>query len=943
MWDLGGKWLIHRGIHNKLMKYVPRLFLLFVVLMAATAVHAQSLCTVSGVVYAPDGSTIDNGTVTFTPAGQVPQIIGGQAIYPKYVSTTTDSSGNLVPISLLQGAAMNVTICQAGGSACSAPVYVSVPAESSVSFGLLLANTQISFSGVPLNDLAQPATGNYNMGGFGFLDLDELIGAVAGMTIQGNSITGTDNLNQFNVNGVLNVQTYGAVCSATTVNVTTASSSPTVVASGSVGDFKVGQYVSIPRAGASNTLTTPTISSVSLNGYNNTQSGLSPEAVNILALASPNGFCTVDTLGLPQSNAACSTEYCYTIQSVGQTGIGTGLNNMHSAQSAAVCVTDGPATLSFDNHVVVAYTLDANTVGTIIRQCHSTGSCVPSTIIAVMPGWNVFGANAVYYTDMGNDFGMDTTGLSSATAADVDAQITAINGLNITLSVAPTQIGTFTMYHDTAPNFQAAVNASCAGPGTTNCAPVFVPACAKPYPMSQAMSLWGIAGGGLTAHTSSVQPSGQPVQIQWNGPAGGIVFNDNYSPFPEYQGIGYLGGAGNSPGTLVDGNRYGDPSNPATQGPGAPASSATAGSTPTNSRIEDVDCGEDVGLCFDLSGDVTANLENQRYLHDSCDQGNGSDGGWACFYSNSQETYNEVIDNASISDRDFGFYFRNIGSFQAHDTNMFGNVLDVLVGTISTTGLFQGITSESNSGLAAEYVQTGTGSLTTEDSSWTAQSLPDGHIASYQGQNLIENTLFLPEGGGATNNIAVSNIGYGGLTTFNKDGFLFALANPAAGGGVYPPQPYGLPIDDGVGGQHNPIYTATNNAVAQGVYARYARDGISAPIELDFTGPLSAWESKTLGFNCSTNLTIPANFTGPTSSATCGSSPSGTFAITIAINGSTVGTITPQTSCSTTPATGNVVLGTATATTCTPGQRLTATVAAAASGSDLFLNLQATY
>ena len=106
MWDLGGKWLIHRGIHNKLMKYVPRLFLLFVVLMAATAVHAQSLCTVSGVVYAPDGSTIDNGTVTFTPAGQVPQIIGGQAIYPKYVSTTTDSSGNLVPISLLQGAAM---------------------------------------------------------------------------------------------------------------------------------------------------------------------------------------------------------------------------------------------------------------------------------------------------------------------------------------------------------------------------------------------------------------------------------------------------------------------------------------------------------------------------------------------------------------------------------------------------------------------------------------------------------------------------------------------------------------------------------------------------------------------------------------------------------------------------------------------------------------------
>jgi hypothetical protein len=112
--------------------------------LALRAFAAPSSCTISGAVYAPDGSTINNGTVTFAPAGQVPQIIGGQAIYPKYVSTTTDSSGNLVPISLLQGAAMNVTICQAGGSACSALVYVSVPAESSVSFALLLANTQIS-------------------------------------------------------------------------------------------------------------------------------------------------------------------------------------------------------------------------------------------------------------------------------------------------------------------------------------------------------------------------------------------------------------------------------------------------------------------------------------------------------------------------------------------------------------------------------------------------------------------------------------------------------------------------------------------------------------------------------------------------------------------------------------------------------------------------------
>ncbi|MGA9884068.1 MAG: hypothetical protein WBQ34_10145 [Candidatus Acidiferrales bacterium] len=129
-------------------------------LLPTQVTWAQSSCTITGVVYTPDGSTINNGTITFAPAGQVPQIIGGQAIFPKFVSTTTDGSGNLIPISLLQGAAMNVTICQAGGSACSALVYVSVPAESAVSFALLLANAQISAGAVSLEGDATGTIGD---------------------------------------------------------------------------------------------------------------------------------------------------------------------------------------------------------------------------------------------------------------------------------------------------------------------------------------------------------------------------------------------------------------------------------------------------------------------------------------------------------------------------------------------------------------------------------------------------------------------------------------------------------------------------------------------------------------------------------------------------------------------------------------------------------------
>ena len=919
MWDLGGKWLIHRGIHNKLMKYVPRLFLLFVVLMAATAVHAQSLCTVSGVVYAPDGSTIDNGTVTFTPAGQVPQIIGGQAIYPKYVSTTTDSSGNLVPISLIQGAAMNVTICQAGGSACSALVYVSVPAESSVSFALLLANTQISYSTVPINDLAQPATGNYDMGGFGFLNLDELIGVAAGLNIQGNSITGTDNLANFNVNGVQNVQTYGAVCSATTVNVTTVGSSPTVVASGSVGDFKVGQNVVIPLAGATSTIATPTLTTAELDGYLLNPAPTPPVVFNGTAAISDS--CLTDSSSSPYTNASCTTTYGYNIQNVAFDG-------STSTASATVYVTDGPATISLANAIALSWTTDPAAIATIVKRCTGV-SCTPTSIIKVYPNLPVgqVSGGVVFFADQGNPYGhTEYPLLNTAQAGIFTAQIVAIDGLNVTLSAAPPQSGTFTMSHDDEPSFSAAEVAAIQAPGGP-VGSVDVPACAVGYNFGQTNSLYGFSN--LIVEGKGIPVTGGPSVINWLGPLGGIVFNMNFAAYVKIENIGVpSGSSNNTPGIVFDLDKYTGP------GPGGNPGNFTP-SGAQEDQLNNDECGES-GVCVWFGG--VSNVSENSIDHISCDAPNGF-GGFACFDSASQETYSEQITSGEISQRDFG-----VGGWPTNNLNLFGsliiknvdfehNVIDVNAAV--DAGGWISIEDCDSEGAQESIHNASFVPLRIDSSRLSPQPGPDGYFLVGGGITL-ENSSISGATGFANMALQTSN---GGLTnTLINDSFAVGLASTTA---AYPVQPYALPVTDLGGGQAQPPYTAINNSVVN-VSARYARDGISAPIEMDFTGPLSAWESKTIGFNCSTNLTIPTNFTGPTSSATCGTSPSETDAYTVAINGTTVGTITTQTSCSTTPAAGNVVLGSATATTCTPGQRLTVTAPATASGSDLFLSLQAT-
>lgn len=494
-----------------------------------------------------------------------------------------------------------------------------------------------------------------------------------GHAINGSTSAGGDQINNMSVNGVLNAQGFGAICSDTTETATTTASNATVTV-GAIGDFKVGQYVKLDAAGASNTISQPTITSVADDGYGGPPSNPLPnipilDIPNLNGTATGNGHCTVDAGTANNSNTSCATTYGYSVQNVGQTGIGAGRNGMRSAASATAYITTAPLGMSIGNAVIVTYSTDANTVGTIIRRC-TGASCTPSSIYAVRPIPPGQGSTSLSYRDEGFPYGIDEEAGASAVAADLDAQITAISGTSVTLSIAPSQSGTHTMRHDNSPALQQAVNASVLA-GITG-SKVQLPACATHYDMAQAVSFWELSQTGISGPGNNFEGLTN-ANIRWDGPPGGVVFNFNCALADTIEGLGLDGLTGSTPGILIDQNNYGT-STPSTQGPGAPSSGvAWAGVPPTGLQVRNVNCGM-VGLCVDL-GPVIANGEDAVIDGLQCGTPNGV-GGLACIYSNSQETYNEAIYNTTCGGRDYCFDFPRIGSFVALNTN--GNAAGIL-------------------------------------------------------------------------------------------------------------------------------------------------------------------------------------------------------------------------------------------------------------------------
>jgi len=606
---------------------------------------------------------------------------------------------------------------------------------------------------------------------------------------------GGNAISNYSVNGVQNVRAYGASCSIATASATTQAGNTSITVS-AVGDFAVGQHVKLDHAGVASALTAPTIANVQLSSYANNPHPTADTQIE----GSPALNCNTDSSHSPFHNATCTTSYCYSIVNVAS-------NGSWSAPSAASCVSGGPAVVSSNNNIQVGWTTDPNALGSLIFRCTGT-SCTPSTLYAVLPNLPVGQASAgtFTYVDMGNSFGQDedfgNSRQSGSVPADLLTTITAISGTTITLANAPSQAGTFTLRHDDAPAFQAAINASCIANGhTENCGTVFVPACGNPYPLGQTVSFYGLLGAGLRGAGDTGQGA-WATQIQWDGPTGGILFNLNKSGWGSIEDLGIPGVAGNTPGIVFNNDNY--------NGTGPGATLATTGTTPTRWTFRHNECGS-AGVCFTVgTGAIVANVENMTYDGDWVDAP-ASKGGWSGWYGANAESYNEVIDGGQAGDRDFGMNFPHVGSFGVRDINLTNNIIDLFSQSISEYGTLDRGVSES-----AQYFVYSTGSvgqLSVKGFRLGDVAGPNGYLMFIPHGNLAFEDSFVDTNFSNSENIAIDPSGSDGAAVFINNLFGNALKNDGVGGN-YPQTPFNSPLTDTNGGQRIPQYIEIGDHVS---------------------------------------------------------------------------------------------------------------------------------
>jgi len=604
------------------------------------------------------------------------------------------------------------------------------------------------------------------------------------VTSGANAAAGTTTaaaLNGFNVGGVIDVTNpiYGAVCSPNTMTAT-ATAGSTVIPVNSLADFKVGQSIAIPLAGASCGLTTPTITTADLDSY---QLNPSPEPPIIWQSPSAiSNLCETDTTTSPYHNAACTTTYGYTIRS-------SGFNGCLSAPSAVKYVTGGPAVVSLANAIFLQWTTDPNAVGYVVNRC-TAASCTPNynsiyKVLANFPVGQTVGGT-YNWGDIGNPYGhSEYTLTASAMAGILNTTITAVNPAapSITVAVAPSQNGTFTIWHDDEPAWSAAEVA--ATPTEVTAGTVYAPRCNSPYTFGQANSLYGfngllIEGAGRNGGTA----------IEWLGPIGGIVFNMNFIAMAKLENIGVPAGAyNNTPGIVFDLDKYTGPSGN-TYGPGGnPGGFSPAGAT--NDQLVRVECGES-GVCVNFGGQ--SNVDTMTVRHLMCDEPNGFGGG-ICVRSASQETYNERITDGSQSNgRDYGF-FGEFGSLYVDDFDFEGDVVDadlqVMGGGSITNSLTEGAQAFLQFSGANQELRLASNRI-------APQPGPDGYFLYATGAVLFESNHV------ETGTMPIANMALQG--NYNQENILIgnsfqnALGSPNAS--PYPATPYGAPITDYGGGQH---------------------------------------------------------------------------------------------------------------------------------------------
>lgn len=243
------------------------LFLGFLLALALPAHAATSV--VSGVVLNADSTPCAFCTIQFNPL-----IVQQGNIAPKIVSTTTDANGNLIPITLTQGLAVQITIAE--NYVTFAPYTAIVPFSSTATF------TQMNQGIITqsLNSLASlsPATGPVTFNSQQLINLGCPTGAnmglswgcnasIANLTVTGSLTASGAALNVtsgLNVNGLL------------TVTGISNPSAPVVTSIGTTGATTYGYFVVCHDGNGGTTL--PSSAGTTTNG-NATLSGTNYNSV----------------------------------------------------------------------------------------------------------------------------------------------------------------------------------------------------------------------------------------------------------------------------------------------------------------------------------------------------------------------------------------------------------------------------------------------------------------------------------------------------------------------------------------------------------------------------------------------------------------------------------------------------------------------------------------
>lgn len=153
-----------------MMRKLFALLVLVVFLWPAAAYAAVALCAISGQVFNPDGTTLNNGTVQFN--SQVTQVVGSTTIPPSIISTTTDANGNMAPMSVAQGLFGTFQFCQGhsqtnvggAGGGCAAAINGLIPINTTGNIQAVIAGTLLpSIANATVNNIT--ITNNANVGG----------------------------------------------------------------------------------------------------------------------------------------------------------------------------------------------------------------------------------------------------------------------------------------------------------------------------------------------------------------------------------------------------------------------------------------------------------------------------------------------------------------------------------------------------------------------------------------------------------------------------------------------------------------------------------------------------------------------------------------------------------------------------------------------------------